>query len=144
MDLLRLLFVAEGIGKTSVWEDLKGQIYLGNDTFLEQMQNLVDRKGVHGIAKAQTKPLRPSVDEIVATVGRIYGIPAPQVLDKSEVEAYGLAVFLMRRAGNLSLREVAERARVSPARISQIQAQIERGKASAKMAQVLRRYKLKD
>jgi hypothetical protein len=76
-------FVAEGIGKTSVWEDLKGQIYLGNDTFLERMQNLVDRKAVHGIAKAQTKPLRPSVGEIVATVGRIYGIPAPQVLDKS-------------------------------------------------------------
>jgi hypothetical protein len=45
---------------------------------------------------------------------------------------------------NLFLREVAERARVSPARISQIQAQIGRGKASAKMAQVLRRYKLKN
>lgn len=137
-------FVAEGIGKASVWDDLRGQIYLGNEAFLERMQNLVDRKVVRGIAKAQTKPLRPSVEEIVVTVGRAYGIAAPRVLDRREVEAYGLAVFLMRRAGNLSLREVAEYARVSPARISQIQAKIERGRTSAKMAEVLRHYKLKN
>jgi len=137
-------FVAEGIGKASVWGGLKGQIYFGKHAFLERMQNLVDRKAVHGIAKAQIKPLRPSVDEIVATVGRTYGIPATHVLDKSQVETYWLAVFLMRRAGNLSLREVAEQAGVSPARISQIQTKIEQGRKSAKMAQVLRRYKLKD
>jgi hypothetical protein len=67
------------------------------------------------------------------------------VLDKSHAEAYWLAVFLMRRAGNLSLREVAKHARVSLARISQIQTKIERGRKSAKAAQVLSRYyKLKD
>jgi REP element-mobilizing transposase RayT len=137
-------FVAEGIGKALVWEDLKGQIYLGNEDFLERMQKLVDRRVVRGIAKAQTKPLRPGVDEITATVARAYGIPIRHVLDKSQVEAYWLAVFLMRRVANLSLREVAERARVSPARISQIQTKIERGKTSEKTAQVLRRYKLKD
>lgn len=96
-------FVAEGVGKASVWDDLKEQIYLGNDAFLERMQNLVDRKVVHGMAKAQTNPVRPSVDEIVATVGRTYGIPARHVLDKGQVEAYWLAVFLMRRAKNLFL-----------------------------------------
>lgn len=137
-------FVTEGIGKASVWEDLKGQIYLGNDAFLERMQNLVDRKVVHGIAKAQTKPRCPTVDEIVAGVGRAYGIPPSHVLDKSHAEAYWLAVFLMRRAGNLSLREAAEQASVSPARISQIQTKIERGRNSAKVAQVLSHYKLKD
>jgi transcriptional regulator with XRE-family HTH domain len=49
----------------------------------------------------------------------------------------------MRRAGDLSLQEVAEQARVSPARISQIQAKIERGRNSAKVAQVLNHYKLR-
>jgi REP element-mobilizing transposase RayT len=137
-------FVAEGIAKASVWDDLRGQIYLGNRTFLGRMQTLADRKPVHGIAKAQTKPLRPSLDEILSAVGRTYGISADHVLDKSEVEAYWLAVFLMRRTGNLSLQEVAEHAGVSPARISQIQTKIERGRMSPKMAQVLKRYKLKD
>ena len=80
----------------------------------------------------------------MATVGRAYGIRSSHVLDKSHAEAYWLAVFLMRRVGNLSLQEVAEHARVSPARISQIQTKIERGKKSAKVAQVLSHYKLKD
>jgi hypothetical protein len=75
--------VAQGIGQASVWEDLKGQIYLGNEAFLERIQNLVDRIVVNGIAKAQTKPLRPSVDEIMATVGRAYGIPSSHVLEKA-------------------------------------------------------------
>lgn len=137
-------FITEGIAKPSVWEGLKGQIYLGGEAFLRRMQNLVEGKAVHGIAKAQTKPLCPGVDEIVATVGRAYDIPASLVLDRSNVEAYWLAVYLMRRIGNLSLREVAERVRVSAARISQIQTKIEQGQTSTKMALVLRRYKLKD
>ena len=83
------------------------------------------------------------MDEIVATVARTYGVPPSDVLDKNQAEAYWLAVFLLRRAANLSLQEVAGFAQVSPARISQIQTKIERGKTSAKMAQVLRHYKLK-
>jgi transcriptional regulator with XRE-family HTH domain len=50
----------------------------------------------------------------------------------------------MRRAANLSLREFAGLAEVSPARISQIQAKIEQGYMSEKMAKVLRHYKLEN
>jgi len=125
-------------------QGLKGQIYLGGEDFLRRMQDLVEGKAAYGIARAQTKPLCPTVDQIVATVGQAYGVPASQVLDRSHVESYWLAVYLMRRAGNLSLQEVAERFGVSAARISQIQTKIERGQASAKMALVLREYKLKD
>ena len=136
-------FITEGIGKPSVWDELKGQIYLGDESFLERMQNLVDGKVVRGIAKAQTKPLSPGVNEILAIVGRAYGIAVSRVLDRSHVEAYWLAVYLMRRVGNLSLQYVAGRVGVSSARISQIQTKIEQGNTSAKMAQALRRYKLK-
>ena len=31
-------FVAEGIGKGSIWQDLNRQIYLGDDAFVERMQ----------------------------------------------------------------------------------------------------------
>ena len=137
-------FVNEGIGKPSVWDELKGQIYLGDESFRQRMQNLVDGKVVRGIAKAQTKPLSPDVNEIVATVGRAYGITTSRVLDRSHVEAYWLAVYLMRRVGNLSLQNVAGRVGVSAARISQIQTKIEQENTSAMMVQVLRRYKLKN
>ena len=33
-------FVRQGIGLPSVWEELKYQMYLGNDSFIEKMQAL--------------------------------------------------------------------------------------------------------
>jgi hypothetical protein len=84
------------------------------------------------------------VHEIVATVGRTYGIPSSHVLDKSHAEAYWVAIFPIRRTGNLSLDEVAGHPRVSPVRISQIQTKIERAGMSARMVQVLGCYKLKN
>lgn len=137
-------FVAEGITRPSIWEHLNGQIYLGDEKFLERMQNFVNRRAVRGIAKAQRKPSTPGVDEIVNTVGSAYGISASQVLDRNYVEAYWLAVYLMRRLGNLPLGDVARRVGVSPARISQIQTKIEHGKTSPKMNAVLKYYKVKD
>ena len=95
------------------------------------------------LPKAQRKPLTPSVDEIINTVGSVYGISASEVLDRNHVEAYWLAVYLMRRVGNLPLGDVARRFGVSPARISQIQTRIEHGKMSTKMDAVLRHYKVK-
>ena len=136
-------FVSEGIAEGTIWEDVKGQIYLGSEDFLERMQELADGQSVRGVAKAQTRPKTPEADEIVNAVAREYGISVSQVLDRRHAEAYWLAVYLMRRAGNLSLQEVAKRAGVSIARISQIQTKIEAENISKQMAKVLRTYKLK-
>jgi REP element-mobilizing transposase RayT len=136
-------FVAEGVGKPSVWESLRGQIYLGGEAFLRRMQHLVERKAVRGVARVQTEPLRPEPEEVLTMVGRAFGLSASVVLDRSHPEAYEAAVYLLRRIANLSLSEVAERAGVSLGRISQIQAKIERGQVGGTLAGLLRRYKLK-
>jgi len=57
---------------------------------------------------------------------------------------YALGVYLLRRVGNLTLAEVANRAGVTVGRISQIQTKIENGETSRKMAAVLKYYKVKD
>ncbi len=137
-------FVMEGIGEGSIWDELRGQIYLGDEKFLERMQELAEGKPMREVAKAQRRPKTPGADEIVNTVAREYGISASQVLDRRHAEAYWLAVYLMRRAGNLSLQEVARRVGVSIARISQIQTKIESGKASKKVDKLIRKYELKD
>jgi len=90
------------------------------------------------------KPSTPSVNEIVNTVGLAYGIPASEVLERNNAEAYWLAAYLMRRVGNLPLGEVARRVGVSAPRISQIQTKIENEKTSPKMNAVLKDYKVKD
>jgi len=136
-------FVAEGIAKPSVWESLKGQIYLGGEDFLRRVERLVKGKAVQGIARAQLRPLRPGAEEIVGRVGRAFGIPPSRVLDRSHAEAYWSAVYLLRRVGNLSLKDVAGRIGVSPARISQIQAKIEQEHVSERVVQLRKQYKLK-
>jgi putative transposase len=35
-------FVAEGMGAPSPWRDLKNQIYLGSERFVERMQAMID------------------------------------------------------------------------------------------------------
>ena len=47
------------------WENLKGQIYLGSDAFL---QSLLKPPNVHasGISKTQTYPVRPSLETLLA------------------------------------------------------------------------------
>jgi REP element-mobilizing transposase RayT len=136
-------FVREGLAQPSVWEELRGQIYLGDDRFLARMQALVDSKVVQGISKAHRTPKRPHPEEILTTVGQAYGLAAAQVLDRSHPEAYWVAVYLLRRVGNLSLREVAGRVGVTAARISQIQTKMEQGRITKQAFAVLSHYKLK-
>lgn len=136
-------FVAEGLGQPSVWNHLRGQIYLGGGVFLKRMARLVQGKRVQGISRVQFQPRRPGPEEVMAVVARAFGVSSSQVLDRSHPPAYQAAVYLLRRVANLSLREVAERVRVSPGRISQIQAKIERERARAELAGLLHHYKLK-
>ena len=90
-------FVMDGIGKESVWEDLTGQIYLGDERFLERMQDRVEGKTVRGIAKTQIRPKQPALEEVVETVAKKYGIKPREVLDRRQGEAYRAAVYLLRR-----------------------------------------------
>jgi len=50
-------FVQAGVGQPSVWESLRGQIYLGSEAFVERMQMLVaDRSAMTEIPRAQRRP----------------------------------------------------------------------------------------
>ena len=136
-------FVMVGIGEDTVWEGLTGKIYLGEESFLEWMQEMADGKTLREVAKAQRQPRRPKAAEILGSVAREYAISVGQVLDRRHPEAYWLGVYLLRRVGNLSLAQVAQRAGVTVARISQIQTKIEGGVKSLKIAAVLKHYEVK-
>jgi len=60
-------FVAEGMGVESIWVDLKGQIFLGDEAFMSRMQS--KDKGLSnrpGVPKAQAPP-QPPMLEILAS-----------------------------------------------------------------------------
>lgn len=50
-------FVRAGVGLPSLWTQLRGQVYLGSDAFLERMQALSDKRDLAEIPRAQRRPL---------------------------------------------------------------------------------------
>jgi hypothetical protein len=72
------------------------------------------------------RPDRPTARQVIAEVAAIAGVRGDGLRDlRSSPEAFRAAVFLLRRASNLTLGEVATLAGVSPGRVSQIQRAIE-------------------
>jgi len=50
-------FVDQGMGKASIWQGLRSQIYLGNDAFVERMQSMCEGLSTTvGVPKAQKRP----------------------------------------------------------------------------------------
>jgi REP element-mobilizing transposase RayT len=49
-------FVRAGVGLPSVWEGLRGQVYLGSEAFLLRMQALSDKADIAEIPRAQRRP----------------------------------------------------------------------------------------
>ncbi|MDH5537376.1 MAG: hypothetical protein OEZ08_17630, partial [Betaproteobacteria bacterium] len=136
-------FVAEGIGHDSPWMQLRGQIYLGGEDFLKRMEQRLPGRRVKGIARSQLEPLRPTTAAIEAGVAKAYRIPLERVLERGSGDAFKAAVYLLRRAVNLPLAEVAKRAEVSPPRVSQIQTEIERGRLAEPLKSLIAGYKVK-
>ena len=61
-------FVAEGIGNESIWKDLRRQIFLGDESFIEQMQAKLDIESHDvNIPRKQQRPPAPSLEAIHAT-----------------------------------------------------------------------------
>lgn len=80
---------------------------------------------------------------MLTAVAKAFGVTADEVQNRHHQRAFQAWVYLLRRAVNLSLREVAGKADVSPGRISQIQRTIEAGEPEPVLARLKRRYKVK-
>lgn len=137
-------FVQEGIEADSPWTRLEGQMWLGSAAFRERMAALIPTRSLDNVPACQTRPDRPSADDILTAVSEAYAIPVDGVLKRSYPEAFRAAVYLLRRVANLSLKEVAAMSSVSPSRVSQIQHQVEHGKPNTPLRALRCRFQLKD
>ena len=114
-------FVREGIQQASPWEEVRGQIFLGNEAFLSRMARLMRGRRFTNVPRAQTQPTRPSGEEVVDRVASVYGLNQKALLTREHAEAYQTAAWLLRRVANEPLAVVARRFGVSPSRVSHIQ-----------------------
>ncbi len=137
-------FVIEGVGRASPWEQLRGQMWLGDEVFRSRMEGRMQSQSWSNVPSAQTQPFRPTLEEVLQQVSAAYAISRENVLDRSCQSAFQAAVYLLRRAANLTLREVASLAGVSPSRVSHIQRQMEQSKMDDSLRQLIQMYKVKN
>lgn len=58
-------FIEEGMGAESIWKDLKGQIYLGDDNFVEQMRSMLGERDENvNIPRVQQRGAVPKLSAI--------------------------------------------------------------------------------
>jgi hypothetical protein len=81
-------FVTQGIGLPSVWEDLRGQMWLGDEPFRAKMQRRLGAKRRADVSRAQRTPARPNPDELLAEVAKAFDLPRHAVLDRRHTHAY--------------------------------------------------------
>ena len=118
-------FVREGIKEPSPWDQVRGQIFLGNEAFLAKMAKLVKKQSLRNVPRAQRHPTRLNGKEVLVRVGQVYGLDPHEILTRAYPEAYHCAAWLLRRSANEPLGKVAQRFGVSPSRISHIQRSLE-------------------
>jgi putative transposase len=137
-------FVNAGIGQASPWVHLRGQIWLGEKEFLERMEKLAQGKAVSNVPKAQQRPLRLNAAEIQSKVKHAYRIDEARLSRRENQLAFKAWAYLLRRAANLPLSEVAKRCGVSVSRISHIQRAIETSPVDATLKRLIVECKVKN
>lgn len=137
-------FVTEGLDVASPWSELRGQIWLGGETFLARMERLAAGSPLEEVSDVQAHPARPTREDVLQAVGEVYDMDTKAITSRIHQEAYKGAVYLLRRVANVPLKEVANLFNVSPSRISQIQKQAKAGRFDKKIVRLLKRYKVKN
>lgn len=107
------------------------------------MARRLQGRDLEAVPHAQAKPLRPRAQTLLLEVARAFDLTREQLLRREHQPAFQAAVYLLRRAANLSLKETAELTGVSPSRISRIQSDMERSKPDGIVARVLAMYEVK-
>ena len=107
------------------------------------MERLISKQPLDAIPSAQTRPTRLKEGEVIAHVAAVYQLKPKAVLARSHQPAFQAAVYVLRRAANLSLKAVAARAAVSPSRVSHIQRKLESRAPDANLQRLLRLCKVK-
>lgn len=136
-------FVEAGLTANSPLAHVRGQIWLGGETFRTLMREAVGGESDSEIPRCQVTPTPPTSDELLAAVCEAFGVSEDQVRSRAHQEAYQVAAYLLRRCGNLRLREVARLFGVTASRISRIQDGVEARQPDRRLAGLLHRWKVK-
>lgn len=119
-------YVEEGLDAPSPWDHLRAGHYLGGERFLRSLAERIKDLPEDQITASARHPARPTANMVCDAVATEGGVPPERLFDRSTApDAFRVTMYLLRRAANLPLKQVAGMGGVSPGRISQIQRAIE-------------------
>jgi putative transposase len=113
-------FVQEGIKKkTSPWEEITSQVYLGGEKFLEKMEGLIKGNKTLDIPKYQKKVLRPAPERVLLNVAKMYGVKLEDIQKprSRNNEARDVAIYLLKKESGLSSKAIGQVLGVIPSAI---------------------------
>lgn len=135
-------FVLAGLaGGEPLWSHLRGQIYLGSETFLEEVSRQV--AGSPEVPAAHLSPVRATVERVLMEVAETYSVDVAALVTRAgrPSEARQVAMYAARRASGLPLAAIAERFELTYAatsrRISAVAARMSRDAAFAARIEAL-------
>jgi REP element-mobilizing transposase RayT len=106
-------FVEAGIDRDeSPWSDLKSQIYLGGEDFLEGAKKYIEKmKDAREIPEIQRRPTVLRWEELLGQVGKHYGLEPGELVrfTRRPSEARRVAIYLSRRILGLKLNEISDK-----------------------------------
>ncbi|MGH7884760.1 MAG: transposase [Thermodesulfobacteriota bacterium] len=136
-------FAEDGIGNASPLEEVKGQIWLGSREFLGKIEKYINKKRQRDIPSEQKYPERPKAEDVLKEVTKEYNLSEKELIDRTDKEAYKLAVYLLRMIVNHGIVEVSKKFKISQSMVSKIQSELDKEeKRSKKQRLILQRYKV--
>ena len=108
-----------------------------------RMERLIKGQPLDNVPQSQTRPTRWTEAEVFDQVSKVYGLNRVVILSREHAESYRCATYLLRRAANMPLKEVAKLFGVSPSRISHIQLAMETRKLTKGERRVVALCKVK-
>ena len=121
-------FVSEGKGARSPMKQLRGQIYLGGEKFLKEVDSRLKGRRLADIPAAQRQPWIENVGKIKEAVARVYGRTAAELSRRRGGDDKFAAIFLAREMTGLSGSVIGREFGVTAAQVGNVVRSVREGK----------------
>ncbi len=134
-------FVAAGCRDSRrPWDALRGQIFLGRESFIADVRARIEGRTVGGeVPRAQRFPARPTVDQVIAATAETLGLRPLDIEAARGGIARSLVAFLARTEAGETLGRIGSLLSITPSQVAKLAKRGER--AAASNARVRRRVR---
>jgi hypothetical protein len=101
-------FVAEGVKRPAPWEELRGQIFLGQEDFVEEMRAVLTwARTLHEIPRQQRYADRPALEELFGRISSLSKAQRNRLIYEAHIH-YGYSLSAIGRVLGLHYTTISQ------------------------------------